>query len=347
MSKGDHVVVGSGLTAWTAALDLARGPHRVMVVEPFPDRTPALQALMGHHALGPEPYPHVVAKEGHEAARALWEVYREEGEALRSLAHSLGQARAVRAQGGFLLAASRAEAAVLAEADDALREDGFSGEFLDHFMLEVRFGLSGPAGAYWAADEAGYDGAALVAAVVAAAEEAGARRSRGLRVLEASARDVRVVTDTDEARFAAALLAPEPAEAGHPAFDVWLPGREQETVRVAHAKAEALPSPARASDGDSGWHAHGRGLVAWHTVGTPASPWSLGDAGPGELLGVARPRDRRPVVGGLVGGLFVAWGGHGPSSACPVLTARWAVEALVAGRETPVAAFRASRFSAT
>ena len=49
------------------------------------------------------------------------------------------------------------EAADLAESEDMLRDDGFPGEFLDHYMIETRFDVTGFPGAYWAAEDAEVD----------------------------------------------------------------------------------------------------------------------------------------------------------------------------------------------
>src|SRR5262249_62302729 len=48
------------------------------------------------------------------------------------------------------------------------------GEFLDHYMLEARFDLVGFAGAFWAADDAELDAAALAAVLRDAAVRWGA-----------------------------------------------------------------------------------------------------------------------------------------------------------------------------
>ena len=120
---------------------------------------------LGLALLGPgRPYARVARALGRSEARLVWAAGCENHLRLRALVDEARRDCGYAPRGSFLLAADRAEAGELAESEDMLRDDGFPGEFLDHYMLETRFDLSGFPGAYWAAEDAEVDAALLLGA---------------------------------------------------------------------------------------------------------------------------------------------------------------------------------------
>ena len=114
-------------------LELARQRCDVVLLEAGTIGSAA--ATASHLPTGPhEAFTHVVERLGRAAALAVWESGREGHHGLRDLARSLGGVEGHRARGGFLLATDRASGLALADSEDLLREDGFSSEFLDHYM---------------------------------------------------------------------------------------------------------------------------------------------------------------------------------------------------------------------
>ncbi|HVH04740.1 MAG TPA: FAD-dependent oxidoreductase, partial [Myxococcota bacterium] len=147
-------VVGAGLPALLTALELARrGASVVRVGEP--DR--AARGL-GLALLGPgRPYRTIARAIGRSAAQLVWAAGCENQLRLRAFVEAAARDVGYRAAGSFLLARTRAEAEALEESEDMLRDDGFPGEFLDHYMLATRFDLPGFRGGYWAAGDAEVD----------------------------------------------------------------------------------------------------------------------------------------------------------------------------------------------
>ena len=170
--EADVAVVGSGLPALAAALELSRRGASVVVLGAAPAEERPVG--LGLALLGPgRPYAQVARAIGRSEARLVWAAGCENHLRLRAL---VGEARrdcGYAPRGSFLLARERAEAALLAESEDMLHEDGFPGEFLDHYMLETRFDLSGFPGAYWAAEDAEIDGPLLLGALGEWARAAG------------------------------------------------------------------------------------------------------------------------------------------------------------------------------
>src|SRR5262245_33035041 len=153
--------------AAAVAWELARAGRRPLIVSGGPS-----PPEIGLVASGPAvAYAEAALRLGRGAAREVWEVYREGHERLRSFVAGLAVDCGYRQDGAFLLAQDRRVGSLLAESEDMLREDGFAGEFLDHYMLEARLPLFGFAGGYWSADDAEVDAARLEHALRAAARE--------------------------------------------------------------------------------------------------------------------------------------------------------------------------------
>ena len=210
-----------------------------------------------------------------------------------------------RRRGGFLLASERTEGALLAESEDMLREDGFPGEFLDHYMLETRFALAGFAGAYWAQDDAELDAGRLADALREAAVERGAALAELGTVGHIATTPGGIEVDGDEGRVRAqqAVLAQDAL--------VHLVGVAVTTVRGERVEADVqpgapLPSPARTADGRFAWQMRGSDLRLARPRGQAASRWirvlgRLPVARPVRReTAVVAPEDRLPLVGPVI-----------------------------------------------
>jgi glycine/D-amino acid oxidase-like deaminating enzyme len=346
------LVVGAGAPAAVAALEIARRGRSVVQLE-----EPAAAAEAAGLDLGTIPtglllpYSEAVARWGRTEAAAIWQIHREGHERLRELLAWLGRDCGYRGSGGFLLASSREEGTALADSEDLLREDGFPGEFLDHYMFEARFDLQGFAAAYWSADEADLDPRAFGRALAdAVANVARVQSGRPILELELSSRGVRAATDHGTITAAAAVLA---LDSGALRL---VPGLS-ERLRVVSARrldsrlpdGPSLPAMARVLGHGCAWRcvardvqalARGDGETAELSAHVPAA---LDPLGHWEGQAVVTP-DGFPLVGLLPGRpaaliAGVADLGH----ACTVTAARWAAEALVTGSDPTPERFRAAR----
>jgi glycine/D-amino acid oxidase-like deaminating enzyme len=346
--EADVIVLGAGLAGAAIALELATRKRRVALVGMRGD---ALAPSLGHALVGPGmPYLTAIERFGREHARLVWESQRENGDRLRLFVDGLRDGCDYRRGGGFLLAADRAEGLRLADSEDLLREDGFPGEFLDHYMLEARFEVAGFAGAYWAADDAELDVARLQVALVAAAAAEGAIVrpagsavtlvvDDGFALAESAAGRVRApwaVLTAEEG------LGPLLGPLAERVRSVPLHGLTLRTVPGA-----LLPSPALTADGALAWQVSGdrlilagRGSVSSETPhrgvldamarrlgGVPGSglPWEAA---------VGATADGLPMIGLLPDRpLAVALGLRTLAASYAFMAARWIGEAITSGRD--------------
>jgi glycine/D-amino acid oxidase-like deaminating enzyme len=358
--RGDDAevaVLGSGVPALAVALELARRSRRVSVLVRGEGASPA--ASLGLVALGPgRPYTRMVTLLGRDEARAVWAAGRRNLERVRSWLADSREDCGFEERGSFLLAADRAEAEALADSEDMLRDDGFPGEFLDHYMLETHFDVSGFPGAYWAADGAELDSTRLGPILAAAARVAGVRfHPAPVSGLEVGGAGVVVETEEGPVRAAAAVVATD-AGLGRlvPALAPRLRPDASGRLDVPLEEGATLPSTARTGDGRVAWQVSGRRLSLAAT-----GPASAGEGDevlerlaaslpvrPGEASRWESPGqgalDGLPLIGVLPGQPVAVASGFGPAPVgLAFAAAAWIAEALATGADPTPAALRAGR----
>ena len=358
--EADVAVVGAGLPALAAALELSGRGAEVAVLGSAPagERSRGL----GLALLGPgRPYARVARALGRSQARLVWAAGCENHLRLRALLEAGRRGCGYAPRGSFLLAADRLEAGELAESEDMLRDDGFPGEFLDHYMLETRFDLSGFPGAYWAAEDAEIDAALLMACLGERALAAGIAFEPGpVRALVAETSSVSVETEDGTVRAGAGLVATD-GPAGdmlpelRPLLRPAAPGR----LRTTPLAGAVLPTAGRTADGRIAWQ-RGEGAILVSGTG-PAEDRSedalLAFAAriPVELTTARRwdeageaSADGLPLVGGLPGRpLAVACGFGALSPGFAFAAARWVADALLGGTDPTPEPLRATRAPAS
>jgi glycine/D-amino acid oxidase-like deaminating enzyme len=351
----DAAVLGDGLPAFLAALELARRGARVVLVgqRGAGETAPGL----GLALLGPgRPYATVAAALGRSSARLVWAAGCENQLRLKAFVAAAGGSLGYRDAGSFLLARSRAEAEALAESEDMLQEDGFQGEFLDHYMLETRFDIEGFQAGYWAAEDCEVDPTVLLEAAREAALRAGVvlRHSR-VGGLHAGASGVDVELDGGPLRASSAVVAvDEGASALVPEVAPLLRPSAGAQLELDVRAGAALPSAARTADGRVAWQARGTGLRLAEVAPFDAGGEPLASVA-GRLPLVAAPARARdealdatldglPLVGGLPGRpLAVACGFSALSAGLAFAAARFVADAILTGGDPTPAPLRAAR----
>lgn len=354
----DVIVLGASVVGAAIALEIAGRGRRVVLVGMRED---ALAPRLGQALVGPGmPYLTAMERFGRDHARQVWECQRENGDRLRLFVDGLRGGCDYRRNGGFLLAADRAEGMRLAASEDLLREDGFPGEFLDHYMLEARFDITGFAGAYWAADDAELDVARLLVALVAAAAAEGAVvRPLGPAVtLELDDGFVLAESAAGRVRAPWAVLT---AERGLGR----VVGALAERVRSVPVRGLTLqtvqggvsPSPALTADGAFAWQVMGdrltlagRGHVSSEAPdlgGLDAMARRLACA-PGSALpweaAVGVTADGLPMIGLVPERPLAVVVGLGTlTTSYAFMAARWIADAITSGRDTTPPPFRPDR----
>jgi glycine/D-amino acid oxidase-like deaminating enzyme len=364
--RGDHeadvVVLGASLAGLVTALELMKPGRRVAVLEAssVPGATSA--ADLGHLVTGLAlPYTRAVERFGRDEARTLWEWHREGHERLRAWLDALRDDCGHRRNGGFILAADRAEALELADSEDTLREDGFGGEFLDHYMLEARFDVRGFTGAYWAADDGEVTPVALLRALAAFAAAQGVALFEASPASELTADAGGIVARTAQGQLRApvGVLACASVASLVPGLARWLVPLQVHRLVCTLEVGPSLPSPARSAEGRVAWslgddfraaasRADGAAaeqgfedLASYLKVHLPAEP-RLQGRWAGSLLTVP---DGLPLVGFLPAMPMVAALGLGPlGHSWAFVAARWAAESVTGGLDTAPSWLRPSRF---
>lgn len=352
-------MVGSGLPALAVALEIARRGTSVVVLGAA-GAEPRARGL-GLVLLGPgRPYSLVAREIGRPAARLLWAAGCENHLRLRALLEQTGKGCGYRAHGSFLLGASRAEAEELAESEDMLRDDGFPGEFLDHYMLETRFDVSGFTGAYWAAEDAEVDVLPLLVALIEAARASGVGFEPGpVRELKTDAAGMVVETETGPVRARGVVVATDgPASWLLPEVRLLLHPVAPRLLRAPLASGPAVPTAGRTADGRHAWRVGDDRIVLAETgsAGGSSSETAIDLSDLAARLHVDTTGaerweekgevsvDGRPVVGRLhERPLAVAcgFGAFVPSFA--FAAARWVADALLSELDPTPEPLRASR----
>jgi len=254
--EADVVVLGGGLAGLAAAVELARPGRKVVLLEGLLLGSGASGADLGHVATGlGQPYLKAVVLYGRARARALWEWHRESHRRLTEILALLPDDCGYRCRGGFLLAHDRDAAALLAESEDALRDDGFPGEFLDHYMLEARFDVRGFSAAYWSAEDAEVDAPALLRGLAAQALSLGVVLHEGDPIeLSADGGGVRVRTTGGRVRATRGVAAWEAAgSALLPSLGPVLPVLAARRLAFEIEAGAEVPSPVRWVEGGLAW----------------------------------------------------------------------------------------------
>jgi glycine/D-amino acid oxidase-like deaminating enzyme len=352
-------VVGSGLPAVATALEIVRRGKPVVVLGSAgaEERPRGLGLVL----LGTgRPYALVAREIGRSAAQLVWAAGCENHLRLRALLEKTQRDCGYQAQGSFLLGASRAEAEELALSEDMLRDDGFPGEFLDHYMLETRFDVTGFPGAYWAAEDAGLDSALLLNALAELARVSGvAFEPVPVRGLVAETSGMVAVTEDGLVRASAAVVATDGAASGLvPEIRPLLRPAAQLRLRARLPSGAALPGAGRTADGRQAWKVVEDSIVLAETGAregsAPEAAAALSDLAArfhvetadarrweeeGEL-----PVDGRPVVGRLEDRpLAVACGFGALVPSFAFAAARWVADALLSDLDPTPEPLRPSR----
>jgi glycine/D-amino acid oxidase-like deaminating enzyme len=345
-AETDVAVVGSGAMAGAAAWELARAGLRPVLVF-----APGSEPEVGHVASGPDrAYAEVVREIGRGLAREIWELHRESHERLRAFVAGLARDCGYRKRGAFVLALDRERAAFLAETEDLLREDGFAGEFLDHFMLETRLPLFGFAGGYWAADDAEVDERGLAEALRSAARDRGATVADVGAVLEIAPRGggVEVVGERGRLIAGRAVVADAAAlaAAGRPGMT-----RTATVIGAAVTEGYEVPPLVRSGDGRFRWQAQGAGLRLEVDPGLDAEEL-LGRIPVRETTGrgvaiVPSWEDRLPLLGPVAEGAALVLACSREPCGIAFTAARGIAEWLRTGRDSTARSFRAARLWAS
>jgi glycine/D-amino acid oxidase-like deaminating enzyme len=362
--EADVVVAGSGLPPLVTALELARRGARVIVAREDPDGAPPPLGLM---LQGPgRPYAAVARAISRPAAQVVWAAGCENHLRAKAFLQQAGRPCGFEARGSFLLARDRRQAEELEESEDLLRDDGFPGEFLDHFMLETRFDLSGFPAGYWAAGDAELDVSALDEALRDAVGDAGVAFATGrLRGLRPEASSVRVELETRSLTGAAAVVASDgPVAALVPELAPLVALATLARVSIPPLEGANLPTAVRTADGSMAWHSSGGAFLLAEIAPRPPGdaqalrelatrlPLALApthrgpDVAPPEILeeSVEVSRDGLPLVGLLPGRpLAVACGFGRLSPGLAFAAARWVADALLRGTDPTPDALRATR----
>jgi gamma-glutamylputrescine oxidase len=369
----DVCVLGGGMTGCAAALELASRESRVVLLEANAVGAGASGRNLGHIATGLGcHYEAAITDLGREGAREVWETNRHNHARIRECLTALRADCGYEPRGGFAIALDREEARELAESEDLLRDDGFSGEFLDHYMLETRFAAKGLAGGYWSADDAAIDGLAFTRTLAAAAEAKGARLFEGSPVqgLESGGPGIEVRTAGGVVRAGVAIVA---LNAFAPPLVPFLKERIRplrgQCVAFGNDGTLTLPTPAYADRGRVYWRLTDDRLLVGGFDDLALEEESTAALGTTDLIQHAIETFARENLGAVAHAVIQRWSGImgisvdgfpfiGPIPGTPLiaaagftalgfgyamLAARWAAEAACTGRDETPARYRAAR----
>jgi glycine/D-amino acid oxidase-like deaminating enzyme len=355
-AEADVAVVGAGAPALLSALELrSRGASVILLADAAAGAPP--QGL-GLALLGPgRPYRSVANAIGRAAAQLVWGAGCENQLRLKAFAEA-ANGIGYRAGGSFLVAETRAQAEALAESEDMLRDDGFPGEFLDHYMLETSFDVTGFRAAYWAAADAELDPAALHDSVARAADAAGVvRRAGKVRAVRDEPRGVRVELE-DGLLLVTAVVVASDGQTGElvPEVAPLLRLTDARRLALAQRAGSALPAALRTADGRLACQVRDSRAVVAETrePGLPSADESLTGLVSRLPLDPASAEEARerteisldgfPVVGRLgARPLAVACGFSGLAPGFAFAAARFVTDALLRGADPTPEALRPTR----
>ena len=145
--EAEACVIGAGVAGLSCALALARAGVDTVVLERFTVAAGASGRNGGFLLAGVAPF-YSAAREryGRDRARRMYAATLETQEQIYALAEELGAGDSVRRVGLLRASASEEEAEDVARQVEALREDGFPGELVEHGELPpavARFALNG------------------------------------------------------------------------------------------------------------------------------------------------------------------------------------------------------------
>lgn len=210
--ESEVVVVGGGLLGSAAAYWLARGGARVTLIEREMLAYGATGRNGGFMGVGmAEGYPAAIARVGHEAARAVWQLTLDNRALLREVLAGEGIDCDYREPGRLNLALGEAEHAEQARTVAALRADGFAAELLDRRQAQELVGTPlGPevVGADFAPEIGLLHSARLAQGLAGAAARHGARLCRAaVTGLAPAGGGVTVRTSAGDVRAGAVIVA--------------------------------------------------------------------------------------------------------------------------------------------
>ncbi len=316
-SHAEVAVLGAGIAGCIAALTLARGGVRVVVLDARHPGEGATGRSAGFLIRGTADHPvRVAASLGEARTLELWQYTVASLDALIALIEGEGVSCGFRRPGGLMLALDADEARDLEDSARLVGRVESPGEIWTAAEVEHRTGFAGFTAGWFRPDDALLDPARLCTALAAAAERAGACIVPGARVLqvdETPREPLRIHTERGVMRAERAVLAVNaalpslaPSLAG-----VVTPVRAQMHVTAPDPRGASLPWPVYAHHGYEYWRQEPTGelLFGGCRLAEPAAERGvLDDARVSEVVHAAQ----RAFVGR-----------HLPAFAALAPTARW------------------------
>ena len=252
-------VLGAGIAGCVAALMLARGGARVVVLDARHPGEGATGRSAGFLIRGTADHPvRVAASLGEERTLQLWQYTVASLDALITLVGDEGFSCDLRRPGGLVLALDAEEARDLEASDRLVARVGSAGEIWSATDVAHRTGFTGFTAGWFRPDDAMLDPARLCTALAAAAERAGACIATGVNVLgvdDARRGLLRIHTERGVMTADRALLA---VNAALPRLDprfagIVTPVRAQMHVTAPDPRGASLPWPIYAHHGYEYW----------------------------------------------------------------------------------------------
>ena len=304
-SHAEVAVLGAGIAGCIAALTLARGGVRVVVLDARHPGEGATGRSAGFLIRGSAEHPvRVAASHGKSRTLELWQYTVASLDALIALIEGEGVSCGLRRPGGLVLALDADEARDLEDSARLVGRVESLGEIWTAAEVEHRTGFAGFTAGWFRPDDALLDPARLCTALAAAAERAGACIVPGARVRRwtkhraAAAHPHRARRDARRAR----------APGGNAALPSWprawpasSPVRAQMHVTAPGAGARRYPGPSRTTVTSTGARADRRATLRRLPPGRAAAERGvLDDARVSEVVYVAQ-RARPPSPSGIRG----------------------------------------------